>query len=41
MLYVHDDVDNPTSAGGMLLVEGGGAEVAPGTMLPARLRGTS
>jgi hypothetical protein len=44
MLCVHDDVDNPTSAGGMLLVEGGGAagaEVAPGTMLPARLRGTS
>ena len=43
MLYVYVDVDNPTSAGGMLLVvvEGGGTEVAPGTMLPARLRGTS
>ena len=41
MLYVHDNVDDPTSAAGMLLVEGGGAEVAPGTMLPARLRGTS
>jgi len=42
MLYVYDDVDSPTSAGGMLvLVEGGGAEVAPGTMLAARLRGMS
>ena len=41
MLYVYDDADNPTSAGGTLLVEGAGAEVAPGTMLPARLRGTS
>lgn len=38
MLYV--DVDNPTSAGGML-ADGGGGAVAPGTMLPARLRGTS
>ena len=41
MLYVYEDVDNPTSAGGMVLTEGGGAELVPGTMLPARLRGTS
>lgn len=40
MLY--EDVDNPTSAGGMLTeAEGGGGAVAPSTMLPARLRGTS
>jgi hypothetical protein len=38
MLY--EDVDNPTSAGEML-VEGGGGAVVPGTILPARLRGTS
>jgi len=36
--FFHDDVDSPTSAGG-IVTEGG--LVDPGTMLPARLRGTS
>ena len=35
---LHDDVDGPTSAGGLLAF---GGPVAPGTMLPALLRGTS
>ena len=39
MLY--DDVDSPTSAWGMLMEAEGGGAMVPGTMLPARLRGTS
>ena len=39
MLHIHDDVDNPTSAGGMLAF--GAGPLVPGTILPALLRGTS
>jgi hypothetical protein len=38
-VHVHDDVDAPTSAGGMPAL--GGGPFVPGTMLPALLRGTS
>jgi hypothetical protein len=41
MLHIHDDVDSPTSAGGMLAFGAGPLVPVPGTMLPALLRGTS